>query len=85
MLKTGSLKYSANLYEKPTGSFSLINPEMINKTPTNNRENWVMMFFMGKVFFCHELHKLAQINSCKLVKFVAKYYLIGFKIKAKTE
>ena len=44
-LKTGSPKYSANLYEKPTGSFSLINPEMIKRIPTKIRENWVRMFF----------------------------------------
>ena len=45
-LKTGSPKYSANLYENPTGSFSFINPEIMNKIPTKMRENWVIMFFM---------------------------------------
>lgn len=46
MLKTGSLKYSANLYEKPTGSFNFINPEIINNNPTNILENWVIIFLM---------------------------------------
>ena len=50
MLKTGSLKYSASLYENPTGSLSLINPEIMNNTPTKIRENWVMMFFIFGVF-----------------------------------
>ena len=39
ILKTGSLKYSTNLYENPMGSFNLIKPEMINKIPTKIREN----------------------------------------------
>jgi hypothetical protein len=33
MLKTGSLKYSASLYEKPM--HLMISPEMMNKIPTN--------------------------------------------------
>jgi hypothetical protein len=36
-VKTGSLKYSASLYEKPMGSFNLISPEMMNKIPTIQR------------------------------------------------
>jgi hypothetical protein len=43
-LKTGSPKYSANLYEKPSGSFSLINPEIIKSIPTKILENWVILF-----------------------------------------
>ena len=39
ILKTGPLKYSASLYENPIGSFSLINPEIMKRTPTNIREN----------------------------------------------
>lgn len=39
MLKTGSLKYSASLYENPIGSFSLINPEIMNRIPTKILEN----------------------------------------------
>ena len=49
--KTGSEKYSSNLKANPIGSFSLINPEMMNKIPTKIRENWVMMFFMFVVVF----------------------------------
>tara|TARA_B000000441_G_C21687680_1_gene317547 strand:+ start:386 stop:553 length:168 start_codon:yes stop_codon:yes gene_type:complete len=33
-LNTVGPKYSSNLNEKPTGSFNLIRPEKINKTPT---------------------------------------------------
>jgi hypothetical protein len=36
---TGSLKYSASLYENPIGSFNFINPEIINNKPTNILEN----------------------------------------------
>jgi hypothetical protein len=46
MFRTVSPKYSASLYENPTGSLSLINPEMINNMPTNILENWVMIFFI---------------------------------------
>jgi hypothetical protein len=45
-LKTGSPKYSANLYENPSGSFSLISPEIINNSPTKSLENWVIKFFI---------------------------------------
>jgi hypothetical protein len=34
-LKTAGLKYSSNLNEKPNGSFSLMSPEIINRSPTN--------------------------------------------------
>lgn len=44
--KTGSEKYSSNLKANPIGSFSLINPEIIKRMPTNMRENWVIMFFI---------------------------------------
>ena len=43
-LKTGSPKYSSNLYEKPIGSLSLINPEMMNKIPTKILEKCTMYF-----------------------------------------
>ena len=33
-LKTVGPKYSSNLKEKPIGSFSLMRPEKINRTPT---------------------------------------------------
>jgi|688.fasta_scaffold2362291_1 hypothetical protein len=46
MLKTFSPKYSLSLYEKPTGSLSLIKPEMIKSTPTKILENWVTMFLI---------------------------------------
>jgi hypothetical protein len=32
--KTPSEKYSSNLKENPTGSFNLINPEIMNSNPT---------------------------------------------------
>jgi hypothetical protein len=38
ILKTGSLKYSASC-EKPIGSFSFINPEIMNRIPTKILEN----------------------------------------------
>jgi hypothetical protein len=44
--KTGSLKYSSNLNEKPIGSFSLIKPEMMKSIPTKSRENCVINFFI---------------------------------------
>jgi hypothetical protein len=37
-LSTVSPKYSESLYENPTGSLSLIKPEIINKRPTNTLE-----------------------------------------------
>jgi hypothetical protein len=37
MFKTPSEKYSSSLNEKPTGSFSFINPEIINNNPTRKR------------------------------------------------
>ena len=40
-LKTS--KYSSNLYEKPTASFDLINPEKINKPPTKTRATCVII------------------------------------------
>ena len=51
--KTGSLKYSSNLKEKPMGSLSLIKPEMMKSNPTNSLESWVIKFFISEcvVFF----------------------------------
>ena len=49
--KTGSLKYSSNLKEKPMGSLSLIKPEMMKSNPTNSLENCVIKFFISNVWY----------------------------------
>ena len=36
--RTSELKYSCSLYEKPKGSLSLTNPEIINKIATEIRK-----------------------------------------------
>lgn len=36
-LKTAGLKYSSNLNEKPSGSLSLMSPEIIKRSPTKTR------------------------------------------------
>ena len=47
---TGSEKYSSNLNEKPTGSLSLISPEMMNKIPVKSREKEVSNFSIANGF-----------------------------------
>src|SRR5690606_38009948 len=47
---TGSEKYSSNLKEKPTGSLSLISPEIMNKIPVKILEKEVSNFNIANGF-----------------------------------
>lgn len=42
-------KYSSNLYEKPSGSLALINPEKINSKPTAILQNQTKFFFISTI------------------------------------
>ena len=44
--KALSPKYSTSLYEKPSASLDLINPETMNRPPTKIRQMVTMMFMM---------------------------------------
>lgn len=68
-LKTVSPKYSSSLYENPTGSFNLIKPEMINKTPTNNREKCTKYFIFYNVLILDQ-SSLVISNLISLLPFV---------------
>ena len=48
MFKTSGEKYSCSLKEKPTGSLSLINPDIIKRIPTKIRITPISFF---NVFF----------------------------------
>ena len=49
-------KYSSNLKENPTGSFSLINPEKIKSTPTKNLKKYVINFILNPCELMQKLH-----------------------------
>src|SRR5690554_141018 len=60
---TGSEKYSSSLNEKPTGSLSLISPEIMNKTPVKNLEKEVSNFNIANGFW----FKIPKINYLNIV------------------